>query len=730
MTYMSAIATRTFAQKVRSFSAYGLLLVGVVVVYLLIRAYGDTLSAPAPINPGGGEISSQVHVNDFLHVLLAMLLVISAARALGALFRLIQQPPVVGEMIAGILLGPSLLGHFAPGFFAFILPHSVAPLLNVISQVGVILYMFLVGLELDFTRLRNRAHSTVIISHTSIVAPFLLGAALALVLYPRLSTTNVSFTAFSLFLGVSMSVTAFPVLARILTDQGIQKTKMGTLTLACAAIDDVSAWCLLAFVVSVTNTRAGSALPTLLLALGYIVFMFLVVRPVVVRSTRLADTKGRVTQGVLAFVLLAILLSSLATESIGIHSIFGAFVLGAIIPHESFLARELMSKLEDFVIVFLLPAFFTFTGLRTQIGLVSGAEQWFFCGLIILVASLGKFGGSAIAGKISGLAWRDASAVGVLMNTRGLMELIVLNIGLELHVISPTLFAMLVLMALVTTLATTPILQFIAPRHRLQQEADAIEAASKLAAATKERSGTLVAVMNPDSATSLLDVASSLSSAEDPPPRVMAVTRGGVTTLRSSWRETEELQPSRSPLLAAALDAAWSRGTPIIPQAIWALDPAREIVDAAEQAEVRWLVIESRRSMLGRFPTRGVAARILERAGSLPINVAVLLRSSVQIQIPVICLVNGGPDNASSLELATRLAASRGETPRVSEISDSSSLKDVPNGLVILGKHLIEKWHVDFDEFTKNRSVIIAQGAGKGLAAPVLPSTRYQTVSV
>jgi Kef-type K+ transport system membrane component KefB len=274
-----------------------------------------------------------------------------------------------------------------------------------------------------------------------------------------------------------MSVTAFPVLARILTDRRIHKTNMGVLTLACAAIDDVTAWCLLAFVVSITQSRSGGAIRTFLMALAYVAVMLLAARPVVSRVSAWIDSKGRATQGILAIVLLGILSSSLATETIGIHSIFGAFLLGAIIPSTGSLARELTGKLEDFVIVFLLPAFFAFTGLRTQIGLVSGARNWIFCLLIILVASLGKFGGSSIAARFNGMKWRDASALGVLMNTRGLMELIVLNIGLELHVISPTLFAMLVLMALVTTFATSPILHFIIPPGQLEGEAKAIDEA-------------------------------------------------------------------------------------------------------------------------------------------------------------------------------------------------------------------------------------------------------------
>ncbi len=740
---MTTAFFRVSAQQTRSYIGYFLSLVVVVIIYLLIRAYGDTLPAPAPLHPSDSAVS-QIHVNDFLHVLLALSLVIATARTLGWIFRLIHQPPVVGEMIAGILLGPSLLGYIAPGLSAYILPHSIAPLLNVISQVGVILYMFLVGLELDLSLLRARAHSTIAISHASIVAPFLLGASLALLLYPRLSTKNVSFTAFSLFLGASMSVTAFPVLARILTDRRIHKTKMGTLTLACAAIDDVSAWCLLAFVVSVTQSRAGGAVRTVLLALVYIAVMVFLVRPLMVRLTRTLDGKGRITQGMLALVLLAILLSSLATESIGIHAIFGAFVLGVVIPHNSGIAHDLTEKLEDFVVVFLLPAFFAFTGLRTQIGLVSGKEQWIFCAIIILIASVGKFGGSAVAAKMSGLGWRESSALGVLMNTRGLMELIVLNIGLELHVISPTLFAMLVLMALVTTFATTPILHFIMPRRRLEKEAVAIEEASRLAAAASERTGILVPVSHPSGVANLLNLALSANSSEAPPLRVLALVRAAESSVRSRLGETEELAPSRSPALAAALDLAWSRGTVVTPQAVWTTDPARDILHAAEKSHVRWLLLESRRSLFGGYGQKGVVSRVLEQARSLPINVAVLLGGSTLAQAPLVCLLDLSKDGRSALELATQMAQGRHEPLKVVLLGEENTgnalgtavrefqksmtiniqvlslaasngqevANLIPKGLVIVGRDVADQLQIISDSFTRNRSVIVVQGAG------------------
>jgi Kef-type K+ transport system membrane component KefB len=449
---------------------YAAMLLGSVVLFFLINGYGVTLTAPSAASmekaskPIGGKPDALVHV------LVALTAVLIAGRLLALLFRYVGQPPVIGEVLGGILLGPSLLGRVWPEASAFILPPMVAPYLSVIAQLGVILYMFLVGLELNAGLLRQRAHVTLAISHTSIIVPFLMGAALALVLYPRLSSREVSFTSFALFVGVAMAITAFPVLARILTDRRMQKTPLGVMALACAATDDVTAWCLLAFVVGVAQAQVGGAILVSGLAVAFIAFMFLVVRPLANRFVARLDD-GWLTPNVIAFVFVAVLLSALATEVIGVHAIFGAFLLGAVIPHDSVLARSLTHKLEDLVTVLLLPAFFAFTGMRTQIGLVTDLEQWLVCGLIILVATAGKFGGTFVSARLTGLGWRESAALGALMNTRGLMELIVLNIGLDLNVISPALFAMMVLMALATTMATTPILQLLTPRSRHPDQA-------------------------------------------------------------------------------------------------------------------------------------------------------------------------------------------------------------------------------------------------------------------
>ncbi len=450
--------------RLRAVLIYGTMVVAAVVLFLLLDAWGGRLVAPEPAEPAAKAADSAEGKSDALiHVLVALSAVVVTGQVLSRLFRFLGQPPVIGEVVGGILLGPSLLGQIWPEAAGFILPPSVALYLAVISQIGVILYMFLVGLELNLAVLRNKVHTTVAISHASIIVPFLLGAALALFLYPRLSSRDVSFTSFALFLGVATSITAFPVLARILTDRGVQGTPLGILALGCAATDDVTAWCLLAFVVGIARAKVGGAFLVLGLTAGYIGFMFLIVRPIAARLV--SHFEGvPLTREIIALVFVALLLSALATESIGIHAIFGAFLFGAVIPHDSAIARALTGKLEDLVTVLLLPAFFAFTGMRTRIGLVSGVEQWLVCGLIIVVATAGKFGGTLLPARLTGLSWRDATALGLLMNTRGLMELIALNIGLDMKVISPTLFAMLVLMALATTMATAPLLHLLTPR--------------------------------------------------------------------------------------------------------------------------------------------------------------------------------------------------------------------------------------------------------------------------
>lgn len=444
-------------------AGYAALLAIAVGAFFLIRSYGESLAAPPP-EPGTaagiGAATGKGHA--LFHVLLALVAVIALGRLLGKAFTYVGQPPVIGEVVAGILLGPSLLGRISPGAMDALLPKDAAPHLGIIAQLGAILYMFIVGLELNTGQLRAIARSVFAVSHVSIVLPFVLGAALALWLYPVLSNAAVPFTSFALFVGVAMAITAFPVLARILTDRGLARTALGVTALGAAAVGDVTAWCLLALVVGVAKAQVGEALLVLLWSALFVAGMLLVVRPLVSAYVR---RHGDVppARGTIAIVIIGVLLAALTTEAIGVHAIFGAFLFGVLIPHDSRLARDIGRKLYDVVTVLLLPAFFAFTGLRTQIGLVSTGAEWAMCAAIVVVATAGKFGGAFVAARWTGHDWRDAAAVGSLMNTRGLMELIVLNIGLDLGVISPTLFAMMVVMALVTTMATAPALHFLLP---------------------------------------------------------------------------------------------------------------------------------------------------------------------------------------------------------------------------------------------------------------------------
>ncbi|HSK80875.1 MAG TPA: cation:proton antiporter [Thermoanaerobaculia bacterium] len=395
-------------------------------------------------------------------LLLQVLVIVAAAKLLGSLFAKIRQPPVIGEMIAGILLGPSLLGLVAPGVQTFLFPADSLGALQLLSQVGVILFMFVVGIELDLQHLRQKADAAVLVSHASIVVPFFLGVSGALLVYRSLAPAGIPFNAFALFLGVALSITAFPVLARILEDRGMSKTSLGSTAIACAAVDDVTAWCLLAVVVALVRADGlGGSLLTILLAVLFIAVMLFAVRPWAGRVLGVGGQGRSRGPGLLAGILLFVFASALFTEVIGIHALFGAFLAGVAMPPEAGLRQFLRERLETFSSVFLLPLFFAFTGLRTEIGLLDDWRSWLVCAGIIAVAIAGKLGGSMLAARWTGMGWRDSVALGVLMNTRGLVELIVLNLGYDLGILSPRIFAMMVVMALVTTFMTGPLLNLL-----------------------------------------------------------------------------------------------------------------------------------------------------------------------------------------------------------------------------------------------------------------------------
>ena len=368
-------------------------------------------------------------------------------------------------MIAGILLGPSLLGFVAPGAASALFPEESLPYLAAVSQVGIVIFMFLMGLEVEPQLLRGRGRAAFMTSQAGILIPFVSGVVLGLFLYSTLAPQGVDRTHFVLFMGTAMSITAFPVLARILDERGLSRTGIGTMALASAAVDDVAGWSILTVVVLLTRAQeVGMSVATTLLGLvTFAAVLLLLVRPLLQRAADAFVRRGVLSNDLMALVLLLAFGSAVASELVGVHALFGAFVLGVFVPRCSDFARALVAKMQDLVVVLLLPIFFALTGLKTRIGLLAGFEMWGYCALVLTVAIAGKFGGVSAAARFSGLPWREACALGALMNARGLVELVILNVGLEIGIISPSLFTMMVIMALVTTVITTPLLEWIHP---------------------------------------------------------------------------------------------------------------------------------------------------------------------------------------------------------------------------------------------------------------------------
>lgn len=395
-------------------------------------------------------------------LLMQIVIILIIVRICGWLCQKIGQPTVVGEIIAGVILGPSLLGHYFPDAFAFVFPDSSMGNIRFLSQIGLILFMFIVGMELDFKVVKNKADDALIISHSSIAVPFSFGVILAYFLNENYTHETTEFIPFALFMGIAMSIAAFPVMARIVHERGINKTPLGQQIITCAAIDDITAWCLLAAVIAITKAGSfTSSLFVFLMAFIYIIVMFKVIRPLLQYLADIQPSKKNISKSTIGVFFIVLFLSAYTTEVIGIHALFGAFLAGVIMPSNMSFRNLFSEKIEDVSLILLLPLFFVFTGLRTQIGLLNDPYLWGICLIIILLAVSGKFFGSAIAARFIGNTWKDSLTIGALMNTRGLMELVVLNIGLDLGILTNEVFAMMVVMALTTTFMTSPLLNLI-----------------------------------------------------------------------------------------------------------------------------------------------------------------------------------------------------------------------------------------------------------------------------
>ncbi len=399
-------------------------------------------------------------------ILLQLIVILVVVQIFGYLCGRIGQLWVIGEILAGLALGPSLLGAFWPGLKIQLFPAAALPTLQTLGDIGLVLYMFSLGARLDTHLMLRQSRTAIVTSISTILLPLFIGALLGFFLYPGLAGQHANLVSFMLLVGTAMAVTAFPVLARLLAEKDMLGTRVGMLALTCAAIDDVIAWCLLAIVVALIHARGlTSSLLTIGLTLLFIGFMLGILRPLLAYADRRIQSK----QVLVALSIILLLLSAYATNAIGIHPVFGGFLMGIILPRRTVFIEQVRS-LDQVNNLLFLPLFFVYSGLRTQIGLISAPALWLVCLLVLAVACAGKILSGSLSVRWMGESWRESLSLGVLMNTRGLVDLIVLNIGLDLGVLSPTLFAMLVIMAIVTTMMASPLLHLLGYRQKSSQD--------------------------------------------------------------------------------------------------------------------------------------------------------------------------------------------------------------------------------------------------------------------
>ena len=606
----------------------------------------------------------------FAAFFIAVAVVMLLARLFGMAFAKIGQPRVMGEVLAGIVLGPTVVGALWPGLTAALFPSDLIPFIGVVAQLGLIFYMFLIGLEVDLSQIKGRVGQVAAISNVSVALPMMLGLAVALPIY-ELVGPDTKFVAFGLFMGVSMSITAFPVLARILVERRMLKRPVGVLALACAAVDDVTAWFLIALATAVAVAGStGEVLETVGLAVVFCVVMGFAIRPLLARVSTAYDEAGRVPGGWVALIFAGVLMSAYATEQIGIALIFGAFVMGLIMPRHAELTEDVTRRIEDFVVTLLLPLFFAYTGLRTNIGLLDRPELWLLTLVLLAVAVLGKLFGAAIAARLTGFDWRSSAVIGTLMNTRGLTELIVLNLALELGVISEALFAMLVLMALVTTYMAGPALRLLDPKNELgapveeELEEAREQSVQEFPALKPPEESILVAPQSDAAFAQLMAIAEPLARSEPPrelilaklvrPPRG-AAARGGLQTENRLLQEaTEQMNAVRRNLVAQGIAA---RAVAFV-----STDVGADLARLARGEEMALVLTDGRRPLLGGGVPRGDVGTVLREA---PCDVAVLVAKEGQDVLPtpekgVVVPFGGVEHDWAALELGAWIAAATG----------------------------------------------------------------------
>ena len=634
------------------------------------------LTTPSGLSPAGEKFTATKQRSDFnklvASVFLSIAIVLIVARLFGVLAVKLGEPRVMGEVIAGLALGPSLLGAISPNLQATFFPSDVLPALGVVANLGLIFYMFLVGLEVDRGQLKGKVAQAAAISNASVAVPLLLGIAVALPLY-KLIGPQKKFVAFALFMGVAMSITAFPVLARILAERRMLKRPVGALAIACAAIDDVTAWFLIALATTIAVAGSfGDVIKTIAEATVYILIMILIVRRIVARMATAFDEVGRIPGAWFAGIIVGVLLSAYVTEEINIAFIFGAFVMGMVMPRHARLSEEITHRIDDFVVTLLLPVFFVYTGLRTNVGLLDRPELWLLTLLLVAVAILGKLAGAAIAARVSGYDWKASAVIGTLMNTRGLTELIVLNLALDVGAISNTLFAMLVIMAVVTTLMAGPLLKLLDPKNAFgtaveDEFADAALAAVQAHPELPVPDRSILVAPETDAAIGqLVALAEPLARSEPqreliiarlvrPPRGAGAGVRGGLQSENIALeRASRQINDLREQLA--------SGGVVVRGVALTSTNPGSDLAHIVEREPVDLVLTEGRRRLIGEGVPLGDVTELLENA---PSDVAVLVaREGDPIALgpdkPVLVPFGGAEHDWAALELGSWLAASSG----------------------------------------------------------------------
>ncbi len=565
------------------------------------RSIGSSLQHPS--NGATFDLSKSFNFRHSLSILILQILVIVVfSRVLGRLMSLIGQPTVIGEIIAGIMLGPSLLGMFFPEVSAFLFPLESLSNLQFLSQIGLILFMFIIGMELDLGIIKKRAKAALFISNTSIILPYLMGVVLSYFLYERFSPLGADFVSFSLFMGIALSITAFPVLARIVQERGITKTTMGSIVITSAAINDITAWGILAIVVAIANATAiAGAIITILLSLIFIALMLLVIKPLLDKIAVNYTVQETVSKTVVAAVFGVMLFSAFITESIGIHALFGAFMAGVIMPHNIRFKAIMTEKMEDVSLVLLLPLFFVYTGLRTEIGLLNDNSLWNVAWIVIIVAVAGKFLGSALASRLTGQSWRSSLTIGALMNTRGLIELVALNIGYDIGILSPEIFTILVLMALITTFMTGPAMSLINYIYRSQESLATVTGLFKV----------LISFGPPYSGARLLTLVNRLFSREK---AQLDITALHLTPHTEISKESAQLFEEQA--FSRINEISEAEGLEVKTQYRTTQSVTQEITKTANRGKFNLLVVGSSRPLLGTDKTGGKARYFFEKVKS------------------------------------------------------------------------------------------------------------------